>query len=88
MMLRAVFAIGCVVGGIMIFPAWYSVCETIVLILEEAIWFGEGMDSTLALFLTFFPYLSIFFISLAMYIGFSKLLDSATGGSKDNLDGY
>jgi len=88
MMLRAGFAIGCAVGAIMIFPTWYSVCETIVLILEEAIWFGEGMDSTLSLFLTVFPYLSIFFVGLVMYIGFGKLLDSATGGGKDNLDGY
>jgi len=85
MMVRVGFAIGCIVGGIMVFPIWYEVCETLVTMLEGIIWFGEEMDAITSLFLTVFPYLSIFFVGLAFYIGFSKLLNNATGESKDDL---
>lgn len=88
MMVKIAFAIGCLVGAIMIFPTWYGVCETVVVVIEEAIYYGEEMGSLTAMFLNFFPYLSVFFIGLAMYIGFSRLLDNATGGSRrEDLDG-
>jgi len=88
LIIKVGFAIGCVVGAIMIFPTWYDVCETIQAILVDVAWIEGGMPALTDFIITVFPYLSVFLIGLAMYIGFSKLLDSATGGSKDNLDGY
>jgi len=72
----------------MIFPAWYGVCETVHDIIVGATWAAGGISTFVDLLFVFFPYLSVFLVGLAMYIGFGKLLDGATGGSKDNLDGY
>jgi len=88
MMFRAAFAVGCVVGAIMIFPTWYGICETVHDIIVEATWLVGGITPLVDLLLVVFPYLSVFLIGLAMYIGFGKLIDGVTGGSKDNLDGY
>ena len=88
MMIKIAFAVGCVVGAIMIFPIYYEVCDTVVTLLVDAIWMGEGMGALMTMFLSFFPYLSIFLIGLGMYIGLCRLLDSATGGSgREDLDG-
>ena len=87
LMIKIGFAIGCVVGAIMIFPIWYDVCEAVTAMLVAAIWWGEEMGGLMTMFLSFFPYLSVFLIGLAVYIGFCRLLDSATGGSGGDIDG-
>lgn len=89
MMLRIAFAIICVVGVIMVFPIWFSVCDTILTLLVSAIGLGEEMGTMGTMFLAVFPYGSLFIVGLAFYIGLTRLLDGATGsgGSKEDLDG-
>jgi len=70
-------AIGIVVGCILIFPTWYGVCASIVTMLEDVIWMGESMDALTSIFLTVFPYVSIFLLGLGVYIGFIKLMGKA-----------
>jgi len=82
LMVKVGLAIGIVVGCLLIFPTWYSVCETIVLILESAIWRAEGMDSLTAMFLAVFPYMSIFLIGLGVYIGFIRLMGKASSNDE------
>ena len=86
LIIKVGFAVGCVVGGLMIFPTWYGVCETVTTMLADAIWYEEPISASITMFLNFFPYLSIFLISLAVYIGFIKLLDSMSGSSSGGLD--
>lgn len=81
LMAKVAFAVGCVVGSIMIFPTWYGVCETIQGILEEALWLDGGMPALIDFLFTLFPYLSVFLIGLGVYIGFIKLMGKA---SSDN----
>ena len=83
LILKIGFAIGCVVGGIMLFPIWYEVCGFVK---DMILAIAPGLDSLMTLYLNFFPYLSLFLMGLAVYIGFIKLLDNIAGSGDEGLD--